>query len=62
MEVNLNIFINGVLRNNNINNNNFININQNLPNIFNLDHFRTNIILDEFKNLKVIQSIIRCEK
>ena len=35
MEVNLNIFINDVLRNNNINNNNFININQNPPNIFN---------------------------
>ena len=67
MEENVNIpmkpndqeFINGVIRNNNINNNNFININQNPPNIFNLAHFRMNIILDELKNLKVIHSNIR---
>ena len=53
MEGNLNIhmnqndeeFINGVIRNNNINNNNFININQNPPDIFILAYFRTNIIL-----------------
>ena len=55
-------FINGSIRNNNINNNNFINKNKNITNILNLAHFRTNIILDKLKNLKVIHSNIRCEK
>ena len=39
-------FINEINRNINVNQINSININQNTPNIYNSDNFRTNIILD----------------
>ena len=39
-------FINEINRNINVNQINFINLNQNPSNIYNSDNFRTNIILD----------------
>ena len=56
------IFINEINREIDNEQNNFIYMNQNPPNLYNIDNFRINVILEFLKVNKIIHSSLQCDK